>query len=246
MRAYLPMLASLLLFALPALSPEASGATTHTVKVSGFSFTPSKLTIDAGDTVQWLWGDGDHTVTENQLAFNQVLDKNNQTVTVTFDSAFLANHPRINNIYDYFCIPHQMMNMVGTIRVNQPPPTPWVDIGFGLAGTNGIPALVGKGAMSGGSNNTMNLSNAKANSLCILFVTVGTNTPTPFAGGTIATIPVTTLVVLNTGPSGAVPIPFVFPNGVPAGTPLTFQYGIDDSAAVQNVALSNALQVTTP
>lgn len=244
MRTFQTALASLFMVALPALMPEASGATTHTVKQIGLTFSPQNITIDQGDSVQWLWNTGLHTVTENQGAFNSPLDSGNTSVTLTFDAAFLAANPRLNNRYDYHCAFHIQFGMVGSVTVNVP--DPWVDLGFGLAGTHGIPALAGQGPMSGNSSNSLDLTNARTNALCILFVTVGPNTPTPFAGGTIATVPVSTLVVLNTGASGAVPIPFVLPTGVPTGTLLTFQYGIDDPVATQGAALSNALQVKTP
>ncbi len=53
------------------VSPEAAeeagvdagdAAATHTVSVTNFAYTPAELTIKLGDTVEWVWEEGTHTV----------------------------------------------------------------------------------------------------------------------------------------------------------------------------------------
>ena len=88
------------------------------------SFSPSNITINEGDTVRWVCGNGNHTVTEGSdlvvngnEAFNHILRSDNPIVEVVFDSAFLAAHPRPNDRYDYFCEPHVAFNMLGVVNV---------------------------------------------------------------------------------------------------------------------------------
>ena len=52
------------LLALLLCASGASAQTTHTVVVRSFTFTPAALTIEAGDTVQWVNEDGAHNVSQ--------------------------------------------------------------------------------------------------------------------------------------------------------------------------------------
>lgn len=220
-------------------------AATHNVGVSGFTFVPKDITIAEGDTVVWNWsGLAPHTVTEDLGAFDMPLDSMHPTVKIVFDTAFLAANPRMNNRYDYHCTFHVQFGMVGSVTVT--PATAWTDIGLGLAGTNGVPALVGTGTLAASSMGSIALSGAKSGAFSILFVTVGANTPAPFYGGMLATVPVSLQVPLMLPNTGGVTLPFTMPTGVPPGLKLTCQWAIQDGAAVQGVALSNAIQATTP
>lgn len=125
-------------FSVPAYSPPmkrlslllllaaASSAHADVVVVDqfNFSFIPSNITINEGDTVRWVWNNGNHTVTEGadlvvngNEAFNEVLRSDNPIVEVVFDTAFLTAHPRPNDRYDYFCEPHAFFPMVGVVNV---------------------------------------------------------------------------------------------------------------------------------
>jgi len=133
-RPTLAALASLL------LAGALSAQTTHVVQQVGFDFIPQDITIDVGDTVEWQWSMGDHTVTEGtgpfpdgSEAFNDLLSAGNPTVSVTFDAAFLAANPRPGNLYDYYCVPHLAFGMVGTVTVAESP----ADLGATLAGAIG-------------------------------------------------------------------------------------------------------------
>lgn len=92
----------------------ASHAETHIVTQSGFSFSPSTLEISEGDTVQWNWTGGSHTVTNGTSVatggnlFNDLLTSSNPTVTNMFDTA---------GTFPYFCSPHINFGMTGTITV---------------------------------------------------------------------------------------------------------------------------------
>jgi len=219
-------------------------AATVTVNAIGVTFVPQHITIAEGDTVQWLT-DGlfDHTVTENAGAFNHSLLQASPGISVTFDTAFLNANPRPGHKYDYHCIPHFFLGMNGSVTVA--PASAWSDIGLGLAGTNGVPGLAGTGTLASGTSGTIELTNGLAGAFSILFITVGTNTPQPFFGGTIATTPVHGQVPI-TLPVANLTHNFTMPAGVPSGVQLTVQWGIQDPNAVQGVSLSNAIQATTP
>ena len=70
------------------LGPLSAGAVTHTINQSGLSFSPAVLAIEAGDTVEWVWSGGSHTVTsgtdlsdpEVGILFDESLNSGNQTV----------------------------------------------------------------------------------------------------------------------------------------------------------------------
>ena len=121
----------------------------------------------------------------------------------------------------------------------------WDDLGYGLAGTDGVPSLVGQGTLMAGSPGTLELSGAKPGSLAMLFVSVQ-SIPTPFKGGVLATVPPLLSVMLVTNPSGAIHLSWNhWPGGFP-GAHFYFQYGIADPGGPAGAALSNALRATQP
>ena len=85
----------------------------YTVTVgAGFVFTPSQLTVNAGDTVVWTNLGGLHTVDST----NGSLDSppSVSSYSVTFSQT---------GVYDYFCVPHQFIGMIGRITVIDAPGT---------------------------------------------------------------------------------------------------------------------------
>jgi plastocyanin len=98
------------------LVPALAWGTTHTVNQAGLAFDPAEITIEVGDTVQWIWSGGSHTVTsgtdlsdpEVGLLFDESLNSSNPTVSFTF--------PEIGS-QDYFCRPHLNFGMTGTVTV---------------------------------------------------------------------------------------------------------------------------------
>src|SRR5262249_53707960 len=51
---------------------------------------------------------------------------------------------------------------------------------------------------------------------------------------------------LSTSGTGSIPLPFVTPAGLPTGFVFFTQYAIKDNAAINHVALSNALKAVVP
>jgi hypothetical protein len=125
------------------------------------------------------------------------------------------------------------------------PPTPWTDLGSGLAGVSGIPELSGAGDLVAGTPGSLSLADAAPSAPAALFLSVS-NTPTPFKGGTLLTVPILLLVPLSTDPAGSILLPWAaWPAGL-SGVELFFQFAIQDVAAVKAVALSNAVSADVP
>jgi hypothetical protein len=121
----------------------------------------------------------------------------------------------------------------------------WSGQGCALAGVSGDPLLVGSGTLADGSSNAADLSNAAPSATAGLFLALG-STPVPFKGGTLKPVPFFDPVILNTSASGEIPLPFVMPPAIPAGTEIWVQWAIQDAVAVQGVSLSNAIVGLTP
>ena len=109
-----------LLFPLLAFSPTVAIATTVTVTVGdgGFFFSPSSLTIQQGDTVQWTWSSSGHTSTSGTPGSpNGIWDSGILNQGATFSHTFNAAGP-----FPYYCTLHgQCCQMVGTINVASAP-----------------------------------------------------------------------------------------------------------------------------
>ncbi len=116
----------------------------------------------------------------------------------------------------------------------------FTDLGDALAGVNGDPLLSGSGPLVCDSANSLDLTNAAPSALASLFVGLADN-PVPFKGGSLHPVPIFTVLTLSTSGTGAIALPFQWPQGVPLGFEFVTQFAIQDAAAVKNVALSNAL-----
>ncbi len=122
-----PHLGAAVAVAVLALGGLPAGQTTHSVSVSGLSFSPQDLKIDLGDTVRWVWGNGLHNV---ESGVNGIPDgaftsgvpvaQQGNVFSVVFDPAFLAAHPHSGNAYPYYCVVHLGFGMTGTVTVRTP------------------------------------------------------------------------------------------------------------------------------
>jgi hypothetical protein len=122
---------------------------------------------------------------------------------------------------------------------------PWDNLGFALAGTNGLATFVGTGDLTGGSLNRIDLENAQQSTLAVLFLGLAAGNA-PFKGGTLVPVPVLLTVSFTTDASGSIPVPFIWPTGLPSGIAFYFHYWFSDPAGPAGVAASNALKGTTP
>ncbi len=103
------------------LAPVLAGAVTHTVNQSGLTFVPADITIEIGDTVEWIWESGNHTVTSGT-------DLSDPEVGVLFDAPLNSGNPSFSftfnevGVQDYFCRPHLNFGMVGSVTVTSASP----------------------------------------------------------------------------------------------------------------------------
>jgi plastocyanin len=97
--------------------PTGSHADTTTVQTSGTTFSPPSVTIQVGDTVKWVRTSLSHTVTSGfggsdpnvGALFDAPLNGLNQVFHYTFSDTA--------GTYPYFCRPHELMGMTGTVIV---------------------------------------------------------------------------------------------------------------------------------
>jgi plastocyanin len=110
----IPCVAALVL-AVSALSPGSALATTTNVNVGDNFFSPTTITIQSGDTVQWTWtGTRTHTSTSNSGLWDSGFAGKGNVFTFTFDTA---------GSYPYHCQVHAGQNGTVTVKVasNAPP-----------------------------------------------------------------------------------------------------------------------------
>ena len=90
-----------LLVAMLSLSCGAAKATTFMVTVGpagSLSFSPATLTIQAGDTVQWVWGSSGHSSTSGPGAAGGIWDSGIHNINDTFSHTFSTT-----GSFPYFC-----------------------------------------------------------------------------------------------------------------------------------------------
>ncbi|MDQ6654959.1 MAG: multicopper oxidase domain-containing protein, partial [Verrucomicrobiota bacterium] len=101
--------------------PVVASAATVGVNVGqgGSSFSPSAVSIQAGDSVKWTWVGNNHSVTSGPANNpNGLFDSNNHNTGYTFTYTFPAT-----GSYPYYCRVHGAM-MTGTVTVTAATPTP--------------------------------------------------------------------------------------------------------------------------
>jgi len=109
----------------------------------------------------------------------------------------------------------------------------------------GVPALSGFGTLAPLTPGSLDLAHAAGNAPGALFLALG-SAPVPFKGGVLLAFPPLLQLPLTTSGAGAFSLPFVTAPGLPGGLDLSFQVALQDAAAVHGVALSTALDATTP
>lgn len=123
-------------------------------------------------------------------------------------------------------------------------PGAWTDLGLGLGGALGVPALDGVGALTSGSPTLLTLSNAAASRATMLFVGAS-RVDLPLLGGTLVPSPDLALPLI-TNASGTVVLAAPWPAGVPTSAIFYFQAWIADPSGPLGVTASNAIDATTP
>jgi len=215
------------LIALAGLALPASAQTTHTVSVGpGMTntYSPKNLTIQVGDTVQWVWSSGIHNVVSNDAYFTSGgLVGPPNTYSLTFDNAFLSVSPVSGNLYAYQCALHGPMGMTGSIKVATP----------------GKPVLTVTDPSPGGTV-TITTSDATPGANVVTGYSMNGRGPVNTAfGPALLTPPINQLPPKVANGAGVATFNLPVPANVPVGTQVWLQ-SVDLAAGV----LSNGVRVT--
>jgi len=85
-----------------------------TIQAGGFSFTPNSVTVNVGDTINFVWINGTHTTTSVSVPANAVAwDAPLDNIHTSFTYVVMAP-----GTYNFQCNFHVLMGMTGTIIVN--------------------------------------------------------------------------------------------------------------------------------
>jgi hypothetical protein len=123
---------------------------------------------------------------------------------------------------------------------------PWCDLGHALAGTHGLPTLVGTGTLEAHTPFSITLGNALANSTAIQAVGFQTLYFQTKGGIVVPDItPPGFFLPFATDASGSLAIAGSWPPGVPAGFRVLVQYWVADPLAPAGFAASTAISGTT-
>ncbi len=229
-----------------AASPAA--AEIHVVTLQGITFSPAHITIDEGDTVRWQWVDDFHSTTEGSNgipggAWDEPIDPSSPQFTLTFDAGFLAANPRPGDIYDYFCIPHEIFGMTGSVTVvtgGAPPGTNYCTATVNSTAQAAAMAGAGSGSITG--NCLVLIANDVPQTPGIgIFIGGPSGAQIPFFNGNLCVSPqglqrinqvtppvngtVTQLIDFTGASTGTAPL------NVVAGQPFRFQYWFRDPMA---------------
>jgi plastocyanin len=95
-------------------------ATVVMLNVEDYEFNPTVVTVNVGDTIIWMWDEGVHTTTSTLIpagaaAWNAPIDQVNAMFT------YVVTEP---GSYDYQCIYHSAMGMVGHFTAIDPTSVP--------------------------------------------------------------------------------------------------------------------------
>lgn len=93
-------------------------ATVHNVATAGLTFSPSSITITAGDTVVWTNTGGSHNVNGTQTTYPSNPASFGNSIGGGWTYQFQFTLP---GTYDYRCDPHFSLGMTGQVVVNAAP-----------------------------------------------------------------------------------------------------------------------------
>lgn len=125
------------------------------------------------------------------------------------------------------------------------PEDAWIDVGDGLGGAFGTPALSGEGVIIDFNLVHAQLDDAAPNSIAFLVMGFG-NLGQSFKLGTMVPTPDSISPMIVTGPDGSVSLSTLWPGEVPRGFELYAQFWIADSTAGVGWAASNGLLIQAP
>jgi plastocyanin len=88
------------------------------VAPDGFRFSPETFTIDAGDTVHWVWKDAGHNVRVREKPADSDWTGTPGGASDTYGEGYLHAHTfDASGEYECFCAPHQTLGLEGSFTV---------------------------------------------------------------------------------------------------------------------------------
>ncbi len=147
------------------------GQALHIVNISGFTFIPDPITINQGDTIEWINLDNTiHTSTSGTPGSpDGVWDSGNLSMGMSFKHAFTSP-----GVFTYYCIPHSGFMNGYTVNVVQCNPSTGTDT---QAACNSYTWIDGNTYTSNNNTATFNIVGGAANgcdSLVTLDLTINT------------------------------------------------------------------------
>ena len=122
---------------------------------------------------------------------------------------------------------------------------PWSDLGAVLPGAQGSAFLTPSGSLAGGAAGALDVAGALPGAPAHLVLGLS-GLLAPFRGGVLVPSPDVVVSGLPVDGAGALHVPFVFPAGVPAATPIWMQVWIPDAGAIQGLAATNGVLGLSP
>ena len=111
--------AAAVLLLMACAAPALAGQATVFVGAGGLTFTPSTITVNAGDQVVWVWSGSGHTVTSGNTGSTAGDGKFRSTSSVAGEPAGTGFFWMVTGSgpVPYYCVPH-FPGMAGTININ--------------------------------------------------------------------------------------------------------------------------------
>jgi plastocyanin len=91
-----------------------SNAAIMMVEVEDFEFNPTIFTINVGDTIMWMWDEGIHTTTSSTIPAGAIA----WDAQITESNPLFIYVATVPGSYDYACLFHTSMGMLGHFTVN--------------------------------------------------------------------------------------------------------------------------------
>jgi plastocyanin len=113
---FIKMKTTLLICVFILLSASIALSVTHTIINSGFTFSPSALTINQGDTVNFVLGSLHDAIEVSQATWNANGTTSNGGFQVPFGGGIVVSLSQ--GTHYYVCSNHVLLGMKGTITVN--------------------------------------------------------------------------------------------------------------------------------
>jgi hypothetical protein len=122
--------------------------------------------------------------------------------------------------------------------------SPWDDVADGTAGQYGIPRLDPQGGMVAETQVSLTLSSAREDTTATLVI--GESLFVDVANGLLSPMPEQVVAGLGTAGDGTLDYTFTWPEEIPSGTKLYYQFAVTDPDAPGGVAYSNTVAGVTP